>query len=94
MSNKSTNGAGERTPLINGGPAPSGHDDGYDHHHSSGFFGSLFNSKYTPGIDSENRVVRSLAYVLHVTKVTLLSSKPIPSIVLSIRNIAVMPTIV
>lgn len=74
MSNKSTNGASERTPLINGGPAPSGLDDGYNQNHSRSAFRSFFDTKHTPGTDSENFAVRSLAYGLHVTKVTLLSS--------------------
>lgn len=75
MSNKSTtNGASERTPLINGGPAPSGYGDSYDHDEQRGFFRTLADSKYTPGIHSDNFVVRSLAYGLHVTKVTLLSN--------------------
>lgn len=75
MSNKSTtNGASERTPLINGGPAPSGHGDSYGHDEQRGFFRTLLDSKYTPGVHSDNFVVRSLAYALHVTKVTLLSN--------------------
>jgi hypothetical protein len=92
MDNNSIGDASESTPLINGGPVTSGHGDGNDLHHSSGFFGPLFNTKYTPGIDSENRVVRRFAYILHVIKVTVLSSRPIPILVLSIHNMTVIPT--
>jgi Ca2+:H+ antiporter len=74
MSNKTTNGASERTPLINGGPAPSGGHGDHDNDEQRGFFRTLFDSQYTPGIHSDNFVVRSSAYALHVTKVTLLSS--------------------
>ena len=34
----------------------------------------FFDKRHTPGMDSENRVVRSLANTLNITKVTLLSN--------------------
>ena len=69
--------ADETTPLINGEAAPA-HDsqsNGHIHlHRGSNTIRFLFNSKHTPGVESGNVVVRSLAYVWHITKVTLLSS--------------------
>ena len=40
----------------------------------SSTIGFLFDSKYTPGLDSQNFALRHLAYSWHTTKVTLLSS--------------------
>ncbi|KAM6514132.1 Vacuolar calcium ion transporter [Fusarium falciforme] len=40
----------------------------------SSTIGFLFDSKYTPGLDSQNFALRHLAYSWHITKVTLLSS--------------------
>jgi Ca2+:H+ antiporter len=73
MSGKSTNSSHERTPLINGGPAPTSVND--DHTHENGSrFGSILNTKHTPGLDSDKFAIRALAYTVHVTKVTLLSN--------------------
>ncbi|KAH8599751.1 Sodium/calcium exchanger protein-domain-containing protein [Bisporella sp. PMI_857] len=56
----------EQTPLLgaNGNGAAQ---------HST-FHGLFFDKKHTPGMDSENRIVRSLANTLNVTKVTLFSN--------------------
>ncbi|KAF7552816.1 hypothetical protein G7046_g7294 [Stylonectria norvegica] len=67
----------ETTPLINGDAAPPANNDSNGHihvHRGSRTIHFLFNSKSTPGLDSDNRVVSSLAYVWHITKVTLLSN--------------------
>lgn len=70
----------ERTPLLNGlnGESSNGNQNhilGDVHRERSAAFQFFFDSKHTPGNDSDNFVVRSLAYTWHVTKVTLLSSK-------------------
>ncbi|EHK23912.1 Ca2+ transporter [Trichoderma virens Gv29-8] len=76
MSNKPNNN--ERTPLLNG---LNGESSNGNHNHildrgreRSAAFQFFFDSKHTPGNDSDNFVVRSLAYTWHVTKVTLLSN--------------------
>ncbi|KAL7951882.1 Ca2+ transporter [Trichoderma barbatum] len=76
MSNKPNNN--ERTPLLNGESASSNgnHNHIVGEHRSerSAAFQFFFDSKHTPGNDSDNFVVRSLAYTWHITKVTLLSN--------------------
>lgn len=68
--------ANERTPLINGESASSnGNHHHLIHQDHSKAYQFFFDSKHTPGNDSENVVVRSLAYTWHITKVTMLSSK-------------------
>lgn len=67
----------EETPLINGEASSSGHGRENGHFHvgrGSSTIVFLFNSKHTPGLDSENVVKRSAAYAWHIFKVTLLSS--------------------
>lgn len=69
----------ERTPLLNGlnGESSNGNQNhilGDVHRERSAAFQFFFDSKHTPGNDSNNFVVRSLAYTWHVTKVTLLSN--------------------
>ncbi|KFA61516.1 hypothetical protein S40285_04549 [Stachybotrys chlorohalonatus IBT 40285] len=75
MTPKTANGAGERTPLINGEAAPS-YDENHVHHETSSTSTLSFflDTKHTPGLQSNNFAVRGLAYSWHVTKVTLLSS--------------------
>lgn len=85
MSNKSSHLPDERAPLLNGetssgslGQAHShsnGNGNGHLHvRHGTGALMFFFDSKRTPGLESENIAVRSLAYIWHVTKITLLSS--------------------
>ncbi|KAL7960069.1 Ca2+ transporter [Trichoderma compactum] len=69
----------ERTPLLNGlnGESSNGNQNhilGDVRRERSAAFQFFFDSKHTPGNDSNNFVVRSLAYTWHVTKVTLLSN--------------------
>lgn len=72
--------AQETTPLLNGEPSDPHHSNGSNHHghihvsRGTGAVQFLFSSKFTPGTDNQNVVVRSLAYGWHITKVTLLSS--------------------
>ncbi|KAL6874946.1 Ca2+ transporter [Trichoderma novae-zelandiae] len=70
--------ASERTPLINGESASSNgvqnHVVGGHRSERSPAFQFFFDTKHTPGNDSDKFVVRSLAYTWHVTKVTLLSN--------------------
>ncbi|KAM0439819.1 hypothetical protein ACHAPT_000916 [Fusarium lateritium] len=80
--------ADESSPLIiNGGASSALHDTlGHIHPHGNGngHIGTLsrgsstmtflFDSKHTPGLDSQNFALKHLAYSWHVTKVTLLSS--------------------
>ncbi|KAH7175577.1 Sodium/calcium exchanger protein-domain-containing protein [Dactylonectria macrodidyma] len=85
MSNKSSHLPDERAPLLNGetssgslGQAHShsnGNGNGHLHvRHGTGALMFFFDSKRTPGLESENIAVRSLAYIWHVTKITLLSN--------------------
>ncbi|KAJ6787913.1 hypothetical protein PWT90_01896 [Aphanocladium album] len=69
-------GATERTPLINGeGSNASAVARGHHHHRGGSNVLHFFtNSRYTPGTEHSNLVVRSAAYSWHVTKVTLLSN--------------------
>ena len=73
--------AQETTPLLNGEASDRrANENGSNGHHihvsrGSGTVHFLFNSKHTPGVNSDNIVVKSLAYTWHITKVTLLSSK-------------------
>jgi Ca2+:H+ antiporter len=80
--NKRNGATDEHAPLLNGDsdtPGPSTHSTGLSHltdsSESSGTLVFLFNSKRTPGRDSDNLAIRSLAYTWHVTKVTILSSR-------------------
>lgn len=70
--------AHERSPLLNGEESSStlvGDGDSRSViRRRSGALAFFFNSKYTPGLDSDTFIVRWLAYSWHVTKVTLLSS--------------------
>ncbi|KAL7784953.1 Ca2+ transporter [Trichoderma ceciliae] len=70
--------ANERSPLINGESASSNgiqnHVVGDNRRERSTAFKFFFDTKHTPGNDSENLIVRSLAYTWHVTKVTMLSN--------------------
>jgi Ca2+:H+ antiporter len=79
--NKRNGATDEHAPLLNGDsdtPGPSTHSTGLSHltdsSESSGTLVFLFNSKRTPGRDSDNLAIRSLAYTWHVTKVTILSN--------------------
>ncbi|KAJ4259797.1 Vacuolar calcium ion transporter [Fusarium torreyae] len=84
MSTKPANhiSAGEEAPLLNGGASSAlhdtlGHSNGNGHislSRDSSTMTFLFDSKHTPGIDSQNIAVRGLAYSWHVAKVTLLSN--------------------
>ncbi|KAH6605649.1 Ca2+ transporter, partial [Trichoderma cornu-damae] len=78
MSFKTNAAANERTPLINGESASSNgthnHIVGGHRPQRSTAFRFFFDSKHTPGNDSDNFVVRSLAYTWHVAKVTMLSN--------------------
>ncbi|KAM4062987.1 sodium/calcium exchanger protein [Hirsutella rhossiliensis] len=73
MNNKQNRGADERTPLVNGGTSSSAQGDTLSRHRS-GAFAFFFDSRHTPGNNSDRVAVRSLAYTWHVTKVTLLSN--------------------
>ncbi|CAM1501908.1 Fc.00g038920.m01.CDS01 [Cosmosporella sp. VM-42] len=69
--------ADETTPLINGEAAPAHDSNGNGHislSRGSSTMSFLFDSKHTPGMESESVVVRWLAYAWHITKVTLLSN--------------------
>ena len=59
---------GEESPLLGGGA----NGNGVSRH--STLHGILFDKKHTPGMDSENKIVRWGANTLNVTKVTLLSN--------------------
>ncbi|KAI2621321.1 calcium/proton exchanger [Xylaria nigripes] len=62
----------EYTPLVGrNGTSLTRNDDTHSHHPALEFF---FNSRYTPGCDNQNMLVRYSAYCWHVTKMTLLSS--------------------
>ena len=75
MSSKPHNHADERTPLINGGAESSGSDnDAIIENGGSKTWAFFLDSSRTPGQDSDNLAVRSLAHGWHITKVTLLSS--------------------
>ncbi|KAG5951890.1 hypothetical protein E4U53_002046, partial [Claviceps sorghi] len=68
--------ADEHTPLINGESASSAASSGPSaatRHADNSVYSFFFDSKHTPGNDSQSVVVRSAAYTWHVTKVTLLS---------------------
>jgi len=60
-------GASEQTGLL------SGHENGGDRRHSS-VREFLLSKSHTPGMESENRLVRVPATAIHVTKVTLFSN--------------------
>ncbi|KAM0251519.1 hypothetical protein ACHAQJ_008141 [Trichoderma viride] len=70
--------ASESTPLLNGESASSNGNQNHilssSHNERSTAFRFFFDSKHTPGTRSENITVRSLAYIWHVTKVTILSN--------------------
>lgn len=77
--NKPTNHADERTPLVTN--IANGSSSGVGHNHDtssspewSPTLSFFFDKTHTPGLDNENRTLRGLIYVWHVTKVTLLSS--------------------
>lgn len=84
MSNKSSHLPDETAPLLNGGTSSGAHGhahnangngNGHLHvRHGTGALMFFFDSKRTPGLENENIVLRSLAYMWHVTKITLLSS--------------------
>ncbi|KAI5464618.1 Ca2+ transporter [Mariannaea sp. PMI_226] len=85
MSGKSNPLPDETAPLLNGeassrlqdslGHVRSNGNDSHIHvRRGTGALMFLFDSRHTPGLESENIVVRSLAYTWHVTKVTLLSN--------------------
>ena len=59
----------EQTPLL---PA-NGNGNG-DTRRKSTLHELFLNRRYTPGMDSDNKLVRGSADVLHITKVTLLSN--------------------
>ncbi|KAH6894430.1 Sodium/calcium exchanger protein-domain-containing protein [Thelonectria olida] len=75
----------ESAPLLNGEASSrlqdslghvhtNGNGNGHIHtRHGTGAIMFLFDSKHTPGLDNENIFLRTLAYIWHVTKVTLLS---------------------
>ncbi|KAI9900661.1 hypothetical protein N3K66_004923 [Trichothecium roseum] len=75
MSSFKPNGdAHERTPLINGGSSGAN-----GHHHvsipdRSKLYTFLFDTRETPGNNSDKVLTRSLCYTWHILKVTLLSS--------------------
>ncbi|KJZ78458.1 Vacuolar calcium ion transporter [Hirsutella minnesotensis 3608] len=74
---QSRSGTNERTPLVNGGNSSSAPTDGRRNQHTrqrSPAFVFFCDSKRTPGRDSDNVVIRSLAHIWHVIKVTLLSN--------------------
>ncbi|PHH71394.1 hypothetical protein CDD82_6535 [Ophiocordyceps australis] len=75
MSSKSSRRATERTPLVNGETSSPTHG-GYSQTPTqrSVVFTVLLDSRRTPGRESDNVTVRSMAQVWHVTKVTLLSN--------------------
>jgi Ca2+:H+ antiporter len=60
---------GEQTPLLTANENGNG-----DTRRKSTLHQLFLNKRYTPGMDSDNRVVRGSADILHVTKVTLLSN--------------------
>ncbi|RFU75340.1 ca2+:h+ antiporter [Trichoderma arundinaceum] len=73
--------ANERTPLIANGESAASNGNGNHNHIASGShrerstaFKFFFDTKHTPGNDSENFFVRSLAYSWHIAKVTMLSN--------------------
>lgn len=83
MSAKSHPVLDETAPLLNG--EASSHRDSLSHvhtngnghihvRHGTGALMFLLDSKHTPGLDNENIIVRSLAYIWHIIKVTLLSN--------------------
>merc|ERR1712000_360091 len=75
MSNKTDdNDADERTPLVNGGPSgsPSHHIIPNGNHGTAKAF--FFDSRHTPGLESDNLAIRSLVYTWHIAKVTILSN--------------------
>lgn len=80
MSSFKPNGdAHERTPLINGGSSGAN-----GHHHvsipdRSKLYTFLFDTRETPGNNSDKVLTRSLCYTWHILKVTLLSSTWNPS---------------
>ncbi|KAK5995004.1 Vacuolar calcium ion transporter [Cladobotryum mycophilum] len=84
MSFKQGNNASERTPLINGEGsvgARNGNGNGNGHptfnresSSSSSAYQFFFDSKHTPGNDSDRLAVRSLAYTWHIAKVTVMSN--------------------
>ncbi|KAH8729561.1 calcium/proton exchanger [Ilyonectria robusta] len=84
MSNKSSHLPDETAPLLNGetssgayGHAHNANGNGNGHlhvRHGTGALMFFFDSKRTPGLNNENLVLRSLAYMWHVTKITLLSN--------------------
>ena len=71
---KQNNDADERTPLVNGESSSGNRHSHILQPSDSGVSGFLFNSKHTPGTDSDNFAVRGLAHAWHIAKVTLLSS--------------------
>ncbi|KAF9876344.1 calcium proton exchanger [Colletotrichum karsti] len=70
----------EQSPLLNGNH--SGHHDHNgngnglvdDQHHGNKTLKFLFDTRHTPGIDSDNVAVRYSSHTWHVAKVTLLSN--------------------
>ncbi|KPM35536.1 Vacuolar calcium ion transporter [Neonectria ditissima] len=81
MSSKSNNAPDETAPLLNGEASSNSHShsngngNGHLHvRHGSSTLIFLFDSKHTPGTESDSIVVRNLAYAWHVAKVTLLSN--------------------
>lgn len=67
MPNQTNGDSNENTGLL------SGNQNGDARRHSS-FREFLFNKRHTPGMESENRLVRIPANALNVTKVTLYSN--------------------
>jgi Ca2+:H+ antiporter len=57
----------EQTPLL------AGNGNGFVNNHSA-LHDVFFNKQHTPGMESENAIVRSLANTLNITKVTLFSN--------------------
>ncbi|KOS20072.1 Vacuolar calcium ion transporter [Escovopsis weberi] len=82
MSHPNPRRTGERTPLLSGESSSSdfaaaaaarGHVS-LQRQSSSSVYQFFFDSKHTPGNDSDRIAVRSLAYSWHVAKVTVLSN--------------------
>lgn len=65
-----TDGQDERSPLI----AHANRDGNGDARPHSTLHELFLNKKYTPGMDSENKLVSLCAHVFNVTKITLLSN--------------------
>lgn len=65
--------AEERTPLFTDEQSSRGNSNVISRQQRPLAYTLLLESNHTPGKDSDNLVIRSLAHVCHVTKVTLYS---------------------